>query len=103
VTQLVQEIVDGLGVGSTYALLALGLAIIFGVMHLVNFAHGELITIGAYVIYGLSIHNVPWWARAPVVVVAAALAAVLIERVASGRCAAARSSRCCSRRSASPS
>lgn len=81
-TQLVQEIVDGLGVGSTYALLALGLAIIFGVMHLVNFAHGELITIGAYVIYGLSIHNVPWWARAPVVVVAAALAAVLIERVA---------------------
>jgi branched-chain amino acid transport system permease protein len=82
VTQLVQEIVDGLGVGSTYALLALGLAIIFGVMHLVNFAHGELITIGAYVIYGLSIHNIPWWARAPVVVVAAALAAVLIERVA---------------------
>ena len=81
-TQLVQEIVDGLGVGSTYALLALGLAIIFGVMHLVNFAHGELITIGAYVIYGLSIHDIPWWARAPVVVVAAALAAVLIERVA---------------------
>ncbi len=81
-TQFVQEIVDGLGVGSTYALLALGLAIIFGVMHLVNFAHGELITVGAYVIYGLSTRSVPWWAMAPVVILAAALTAMLTERVA---------------------
>ena len=81
-TQLVQEIVDGLGVGSTYALLALGLAIVFGVMHLVNFAHGELITIGAYVIYGLSTREVPWWIMAPLVVLAAAAAAMLTERVA---------------------
>lgn len=81
-TQLIQQLVDGLGVGSTYALLALGLAIIFGVMHLVNFAHGELITVGAYVIYGLSIHDVPWWAMAPVVLLTSAATAVLIERVA---------------------
>lgn len=81
-SQLIQEVVDGLGVGSTYALLALGLAIIFGVMHLVNFAHGELITVGAYVIYGLSTREVPWWLMAPIVVLAAALTAVLIERVA---------------------
>jgi branched-chain amino acid transport system permease protein len=82
VSQLVQEIVDGLGVGSTYALLALGLAIVFGVMHLVNFAHGELITVSAYVIYGLSTRDVSWWLMAPIAILAAALTAVATERVA---------------------
>ena len=45
--ELVQTFVDGIGRGSTYALLALGISLIFGVMHLVNFAHAELITVGA--------------------------------------------------------
>ncbi len=81
-TQFVQQLVDGLGVGSTYALLALGLAIIFGIMHLVNFAHGELITVTAYVLYGLSTRDVPWWLMAPIAIVAAALTAMLTERVA---------------------
>ena len=49
--ELLQQLVDGLGQGSIYALLALGLALIFGVLHLVNFAHGELITVSAYVAY----------------------------------------------------
>ena len=48
-TELLQQLVDGIGRGSIYALLALGIAVIFGVMHLVNFAHGELITASAYV------------------------------------------------------
>jgi branched-chain amino acid transport system permease protein len=82
VSTFIQDIVDGLGVGSTYALLALGLAIVFGVMHLVNFAHGELITVGAYVIYGLSTKDVSWWLMAPLVVMAAAATAVLTERLA---------------------
>ena len=54
VTTFVQTLVDGIGRGSTYALLALGISLIFGVMHLVNFAHAELITVGAYVAYFLS-------------------------------------------------
>ena len=44
---LLQSLIDGLGRGSIYALLALGIAVIFGVMHMVNFAHGELITVSA--------------------------------------------------------
>ena len=54
VSSFVQTLVDGIGRGSTYALLALGISLIFGVMHLVNFAHAELITVGAYVAYFLS-------------------------------------------------
>ena len=36
--RFIQTTIDGLGIGSTYALLALGISLIFGVMHLVNFA-----------------------------------------------------------------
>ena len=60
-TTLLQNLVDGLGRGSTYALLALGISLIFGVMHLVNFAHAELITVGAYVAYLLSERGAGWW------------------------------------------
>ena len=43
-----QTLVDSLALGSLYALVAMGLALIFGVMRLVNFAQGELITAGGY-------------------------------------------------------
>jgi branched-chain amino acid transport system permease protein len=83
VTELVQSLVDGLGRGSTYALLALGISLIFGVMHLVNFAHGELITVGAYTAYWLSTtHGASWWVLAPAIVISAVLASMLLERVA---------------------
>lgn len=43
-----QTIIDGLALGALYALVASGLALVFGVMRLINFAQGELITAGAY-------------------------------------------------------
>jgi len=82
VNTFVQTLVDGIGRGSTYALLALGISLIFGVMHLVNFAHAELITVGAYVAYFLSTRGLGWWALAPAIVVSAVLASMLTERVA---------------------
>jgi branched-chain amino acid transport system permease protein len=44
----IQNIIDGLALGSLYALFALGIALIFGIMRLINFAHGELIMIAGY-------------------------------------------------------
>jgi len=82
VTELVQQTVDGLGRGSEYALIALGIALIFGVMHLVNFAHGELITVSAYVAYLMFTLDLAWWAYAPVIVATAVGTAVAIEFVA---------------------
>jgi branched-chain amino acid transport system permease protein len=82
VTELVQNIVDGLGRGSTYALFALGISLIFGVMHLVNFAHGELLTVAAYVTYFLSTRGVGWWVAIPVMIGASVLASMATERVA---------------------
>jgi branched-chain amino acid transport system permease protein len=43
-----QYLVDGIALGALYALVAIGIALVFGVMRLINFAHGELITAGAY-------------------------------------------------------
>ncbi|WP_306057547.1 ABC transporter permease [Natronococcus wangiae] len=45
---LPQALVDGLTIGVVYVLLAAGLSVIFGVMHVINFAHGELFALGAY-------------------------------------------------------
>ncbi|HWM20902.1 MAG TPA: branched-chain amino acid ABC transporter permease [Ilumatobacteraceae bacterium] len=81
-TTLLQNLVDGFGRGSTYALLALGISLIFGVMHLVNFAHAELITVGAYVAYGLSTRDVNWWVLIVAIVVSSVVASIAIERVA---------------------
>ena len=81
-TKLIQTIIDGLGVGSTYALLALGISLIFGVMHLVNFAHGELITVGAYTAYFFFLHGGSWWWMPIVIIGAAVLGSVTMEFVA---------------------
>jgi branched-chain amino acid transport system permease protein len=44
----VQLLVDALSLGGQYALVALGIGLVFGVMRMINFAHGDLITLGAY-------------------------------------------------------
>ncbi len=80
--QLIQNLVDGLGRGSIYALLALGIAVIFGVMHLVNFAHGELITVGGYLAYWMFSNGSSWYVVAPAVIVCAVVVSVIIEQVA---------------------
>lgn len=52
--QLLQNLANGMIIGSTYALLGIGLTLIFGVMNIVNFAHGEFYAFGAYVMYFIS-------------------------------------------------
>jgi branched-chain amino acid transport system permease protein len=47
---VMQNCVNALALGSLYALFALGIALIFGIMRLINFAHGELIMVGAYIL-----------------------------------------------------
>ena len=44
----IQQIVNALSAGSLYALMAVGLAMVFGILRLINFAHGDLMMIAAY-------------------------------------------------------
>jgi branched-chain amino acid transport system permease protein len=64
VKYFIETLSTAIGTGSLYALFALGIALIFGVMRLINFAHGELIMIGAYVL--IYVTGQPW----PVIIAA---------------------------------
>lgn len=54
--QFFQALLDGLLMGGVYALAALGLSLIFGVMKITNFAHGAMMTIGMYTVYVITNH-----------------------------------------------
>jgi branched-chain amino acid transport system permease protein len=80
VSTVIQDVVDAAALGSFYALFALGIALIFGIMRLVNFAHGELIMVGSYAVY---LAQSLWWPLIVLSGVGAAVAMALItERVA---------------------
>ena len=53
-TTFLQQLVNGLSLGSIYALIALGYTMVYGVLRLINFAHGDVYMVGAYVGYYLS-------------------------------------------------
>ncbi len=80
--EAIQQGINALSLGSTYALLALGLAMVFSILGLVNFAHGELVTVAAYTMYLENKQGVPFVLQVPSAVLAAAIAAVLMERIA---------------------
>ena len=63
--EAVQQLINALSLGSTYALLALGLAMVFSILGLINFAHGELVTIAGYTMYLLGTVGVPFAAQSP--------------------------------------
>ena len=74
--------VNGLIVGNIYALLAVGLALIFGVSHLINFAHGSVYAVGAYVgLASITYLHTPLPVTMLVVIVACGLLGMAIERI----------------------
>jgi branched-chain amino acid transport system permease protein len=80
----IQNLINGLSIGSLYALIGLGIALIFGIMRLVNFAHGELIMAGGFVLYLLTYKtaNVPAPVYLLAVLLSVALLALAMDRVA---------------------
>src|SRR5687768_1881637 len=48
-TEFLQHIINGLSLGSIYALIALGYTMVFGILQLINFAHGDVFMLGAFV------------------------------------------------------
>nr|WP_320143030.1 branched-chain amino acid ABC transporter permease [uncultured Cohaesibacter sp.] len=79
---LLQQTVNAIALGGSYALLALGLAVVFSIMGLINFAHGELMTIAGYVLMYCGLAGVPFAIAAALAIGAAMLAAVLMEMIA---------------------
>jgi branched-chain amino acid transport system permease protein len=79
---IAQQIINAVSLGGVYALLALGLAIVFSIVGLINFAHGELMTLSGYALLAALVFGLPFPAAVLVAVSCGALAAVAMERVA---------------------
>ncbi len=58
-TQLPQQLVNGLTLGSVYALIALGYSMVYGILQLLNFAHGDVYMVGAFIGFGVLTALVP--------------------------------------------
>ena len=79
----ISQLVNGLRLGSVYAIVAVGYSIVYGILRLINFAHGDIMTIGVYVMLMLmTTIGMPLWAVVIVSVVVSVFAGVLIERLA---------------------
>lgn len=80
--QILQHLTNMLILGGTYALLGIGLTLIFGIMKVVNFAHGELYTFGAYFVYlATAMLGVNFFLSLAIAIVAGCLMGALIEYV----------------------
>jgi branched-chain amino acid transport system permease protein len=79
-TELAQNLIDALALGSLYALIALGVTVIYTVMGMMNFAHGEFIMLSAYALYVFA--GLPFGAAVGAAVATGVLIAVIAERVA---------------------
>jgi branched-chain amino acid transport system permease protein len=79
---IAQQIINAVSLGGVYALLALGLAIVFSIVGLINFAHGELMTLSGYALLASLVLGLPFPVAVLVAVSCGALAAVAMERVA---------------------
>lgn len=78
-----QHLTNALSLGSLYALIAIGYTMVYGILRLINFAHGDVFMLGAYLaFYGVSVFMLPWWGAFLVAVVVTALFGIGLERVA---------------------
>ncbi|KMO26934.1 branched-chain amino acid ABC transporter permease [Methylobacterium aquaticum] len=66
---LIEAALNGLMTGAVYALIALGLTLVYGVLHIINFAHGALLTVAMFAVWGAFalFHVDPYWAMLGIV------------------------------------
>ncbi len=81
-TAFLQFVIDWLSLGSAYALMALGLVIVFGILRLVNFAYGELLMVAGYTLFLLKGSPFPWLVMAVLAVLMAIFTGILTDYVA---------------------
>ncbi len=83
ITLLVQQLINGISLGSLYALVAIGYTMVYGILRLINFAHGDLLMVSSYVgIYGILLFSLPWELSFPLAILATGLVGILLDRAA---------------------
>jgi branched-chain amino acid transport system permease protein len=78
-----QHLINGISLGSIYALLAIGYTMVYGILRLINFAHGDIFMMGAYIaFYNCVTFLLPWYIAFPIAIIFTTLLGISIERVA---------------------
>lgn len=78
-----QQVVNGVTIGVVYALIAIGLTLVFGILDVINFAHGEFYMLGAFLTYGLTVGlGLDYFAALALTIAGTAAAGLLAERFA---------------------
>ena len=81
--QVIQQIVNGLSLGSIYALIALGYTMVYGIVKLINFAHGDVMMVGAFTgWYATTVLHLSFIPALLLAMIACAIIGVIIERIA---------------------
>lgn len=81
--ELLNCLIQGISKGSIYALVALGYSMVYGIVKLINFAHGDIMMVGAYMVwFGLSVLKLPFVAAVLFSIIVCAALGVVIEKVA---------------------
>lgn len=80
---ILQQFINAILLGSMYALVAIGLSMVYGILRLINFAHGDVLMIGAYVgFFLLTLYKVPFVLVLILPMVVGGIIGVIVERVA---------------------
>lgn len=81
--QLIQQLINGISLGSIYALIALGYTMVYGIIKLINFAHGDIYMIGAYAgFFATAMFKLPFIPALILAMVVAGIIGMVIERLA---------------------
>lgn len=79
----IQQIINGISLGSIYALIALGYTMVYGIIKLINFAHGDVFMVGAFIgFYAITAWGLGFFPALIIAMAACAIFGVLIERIA---------------------
>lgn len=78
-----QHLANGISLGSLYALIAIGYTMVYGILRLINFAHGDIFMMAAYLaFFGMTIFSMPWYIAFIMVIAVTVILGILIEKVA---------------------
>src|SRR5690554_6127765 len=81
--EFLQQAINGLSIGSIYALIALGYTMVYGIIKLINFAHGEIFMFGSYMgMIAITVLNLPFYVAFIFSMITTAVLGIIIERVA---------------------
>ncbi len=77
-----QQMVNGISLGSMYALIAIGYTLVYGVLRLINFAHGDIMMVGAFTAYFAHASGVPFGLAVILAIFAAMVTGILTDKIA---------------------